>query len=183
MGRWGFEWDLTGNIKDKWSLFSFLVCCSSGTECRMRKTSLQGNVSTAYKIEYLFNRQYKDVISRETDSVFVRMPVDNSLFTSQTTLSPWLSATCREHSNNFDPTTGLISTKVRVCVRWRHKDISAEGMVIHLFGEWEINPCCVYLWPLFHPEAFQNKSTSSWSFKDTGCESTEESVCLFQSSY
>lgn len=48
-----------------------------------------------------------NVIRRETSIVFVRMPVDNRMFTSQPTLPLWLSATRCEHSNNSDLTTGL----------------------------------------------------------------------------
>lgn len=67
--------------------------------------------------------------------MFVRMPVDNCMFSSQTTLLPWLSATCSEHINNFDLTTGLKC----VCLHRNHEDVSAESTVIYLFvgGEHE----------------------------------------------
>lgn len=164
--------NLTGNIKDKWSLFSPLGCCSSEERAEWVETHCN-----AIQTECLFNRHYKDVIRREPTRMFVRMPVDNCMFTSQSTLPPGLSAaTCSEHSHNFHLTTGLNC----VCLLRKRKDISAEGTYGHTFiygrRVWEINPCCAYSWLFFHTEAFQNKTKSSWSFTDR-CKCREESVC------
>lgn len=112
----------------------------------------------AIQSECLFNSRYEDVIRRETTSVFVRAPVDNCMFTSQPTSPPWLSATCSEHSNNFDLTTGLN----RVCSGNRGKFLQRVRSCIYLWEESiEINRCCTYSWPLLRTEVFQNQQRAA----------------------
>lgn len=101
-----------------------------------------------------------DVIRAETSTVFVRMPVDNLMFTSQPTLPPWLNASCCERGNGSDLTTGLncacLLRKHEECLHTGGGTKSAPVSFMTFVQHWNISIWKGKLWIIFKGEGFFN---------------------------